>query len=68
MKIELKKVMKIVAKKQGGHYHCRVFTGKFNHTFAKVGDIVLDEDDVQAYLRGELRPVMEFEEVAQPND
>ena len=31
-------------KKQGGHYHCRVFTSQnYNGTFAKNGDLVFDE-------------------------
>jgi hypothetical protein len=39
------KQLKIYFKKEGGHYHCRVFIGVFNQTFAKVGELVFSEDD-----------------------
>ena len=36
--------MRVRFKKQGGHYHCRVFTAKHvDETFAKVGELVFDE-------------------------
>ena len=39
-------LMRIRAKKHGGHYHCRVFTSPAkDETFAKVGDLILDERD-----------------------
>lgn len=48
-------IMRIRAKKQGGHYHCRVFTSPgIDETFAKCGDLVFDERDwkeLQSMLR-----------------
>ncbi len=36
--------MRVVARKQGGHWHCAVFTAPDkNQTFAKCGDLVFDE-------------------------
>ena len=32
-------------KKLGGHYHVRVFSGVVDQTFAKMGTLVMDEDD-----------------------
>ena len=31
--------------KLGKHYHCRLFSGIEGFTFAKLGELVLDEDD-----------------------
>jgi len=31
--------------KAGGHYHIRAFSGVINQTFAKMGDLVMDERD-----------------------
>jgi len=37
-------VMKLKYVKQGGHYHCRLFTAPGKHlTYAKCGDLVFDE-------------------------
>lgn len=36
--------IRIRYRKQGGHYHCRLFTSQnYNGTFAKCGDLVFDE-------------------------
>jgi hypothetical protein len=53
-------------KKQGGHYHCRLFTTQNYHgTFAKCGELVFDErewpDIVDAL---EKRPTIELIEDA----
>lgn len=38
--------IKIKYKKLGGHYHCRVFTGKgVGFTYAKCGDLVFSEEE-----------------------
>lgn len=37
--------MRIRWRKLGKHYHCRVFSGIEGQTFAKLGELVLDEDD-----------------------
>lgn len=39
------KKLRIRWRKLGGHYHCRIFSGIEGQTFAKLGEIVLDEDD-----------------------
>ena len=42
---ESARLLRIRYKKLGGHYHCRVFIGVPGNTFAKVGDLILDEVD-----------------------
>lgn len=44
------RVFKARATKQGGHYHVAIFSAsKENETFAKLGDLVMDEDDWEAF-------------------
>ena len=49
-------VMRVRFEKQGGHYHCRVFTAKrIGQTFAKNGELVFDEaewPDIPLLMRG----------------
>jgi len=41
-------IMRVRYRKEGGHYHCRVFTAKEpGQTFAKCGDLVFDEQEWQ---------------------
>lgn len=39
------KQLKVYYEKHGGHYHCRLFIGEHNQTFAKVGELTFDEND-----------------------
>lgn len=39
------KELRIRWSQQGGHIHCRVFTGVEGYTFAKCGDLVFDEKE-----------------------
>ena len=40
------KFFRVRYRKQGGHYHCRIFSSSSrNGTYAKLGDLVLDKDD-----------------------
>ena len=39
-------LMRLWYRKEGGHYHCRLFTARGpNQTFAKWGDLVFDEQE-----------------------
>ena len=39
-------IMRLRYVKQGGHYHCRLFTARGpNQTFAKCGDLVFSEEE-----------------------
>lgn len=45
----MKIYFKIIHDKKGGHYHCSVFSGKrVDGSFAKLGELALDEDDFKA--------------------
>jgi hypothetical protein len=45
----MKIFFKLIHDKQGGHYHCAVFSAKqVDGTFAKLGDLCLDENDFNA--------------------
>lgn len=44
-----KMIIRIIYKKEGGHYHCRIFTQlprqATSGTFAQVGEMIIDEED-----------------------
>lgn len=49
--------IRIRYQKQGGHYHCRLFTTQTEHgTYANCGSLVFDErewPDIKAMIQGE---------------
>jgi hypothetical protein len=46
-------IFKYRAQKKGGHYHTSVYSAKEeNMTFAKLGDLILDERDFEALKSG----------------
>ncbi len=58
------KVFKVRYEKLGGHYHCRIFSGGgLNQTYARIGDITMDEDDWKDRYRLFSLLVGKFEEV-----
>lgn len=53
-------IFKFRSKKLGGHYHTAVYSAPGpNYTFAKLGDIVLDERDFQALKSGNYNILLE---------
>lgn len=46
------KVFRTRARKMGGHWHVRVFSAdRPDHTFAKLGDLTMDDDDYGAFCQ-----------------
>lgn len=53
-------IFKFRAKKMGGHFHTSVFSAlSEDYTFAKLGDIVLDERDYAALKNNAFSVVVE---------
>lgn len=50
------RVFRVRYRKLGGHYHLRIFSARTREsTFAKLGDLVMDEDDWDAFCaRGDV--------------
>ena len=55
------RVFKLKGKRWGGHYHVSVFSARSPlQTFAKLGDLVLDEADWQALCSGRYQVLREI--------
>ena len=44
-------IFKYLTKKLGGHWHVRVFSGREGYTFARLGELVMDDDDYEELKR-----------------
>lgn len=61
---EKPRILRLRYTKLGRHYHCRVFSGYENYTFAKLGEIVIDEDDFTDFISGNFQLQLKSEEEA----
>lgn len=53
--------VKLVAKKAGGHYHTAIFTANNpNQTYAKCGNVVFDEKDIEAFKNNNYTLIFEI--------
>jgi len=46
-------------RKMGGHFLCRIFSGGTSGTFAKIGELTMDEEDF-AFFQNEAGKTWEF--------
>lgn len=59
-----RKVFKVKAERRGGHWYVGVFSGQsIDHTFAKNGELVMDDDDVIEFFKIMRPAAVSFEAV-----
>lgn len=48
---QVDRVYRVKYRLLGGHYHCSVFSSKSrDHTYAKMGDLVIGENELSSFL------------------